>query len=663
MKMAARNTLRRSSVSLAGNAAPSRVRSGRSVSARRDLCISGRRAGEAMPAGTRGKSPAAIARSIFLLVMLGVAYASAGLAQVTVTATVDRTRLGLNEDFTLSVEVTGSNAGQPSLPEMESFARLAGTSSSQSIQIVNGRMSSSHTYHYTFIAIASGSFAIGPVEVEAGGQVYRSQPIRIEILPAAGGQPSAPGAPAPQADPNVTADGSLFLRAEVDRKQVFVNQPVIVTFKIYTARNVRNYGNAKLPTFTGFWVEDYPMLRQPRTYQQVINGQRYLVAEVKRTAIFPQTAGRGTIESMSLDCEVTAAQRRRPRDIFDSFFDDPIFAPVERVTIASRPVAIEVLPLPAAGKPAEFVGAVGNYTLNATVDRSAVKANEAITLTVKIAGQGNIKTLPAPAPELPADFEVYDPKVSQNIEHGDTQITGSKTWEYVMVPRYAGTHVIKPITFAYFDPRAKQYTTASTKPITLTIAPGTTEYATATFGGTSKEDVRLLGQDIRFIVTSAAPLQRLGAVNFTSAWFLALLVLPVAGFLGALVWQRQQAKLATNVAYARNRRAAAAAQRQLKAAKKRLQANDNKGFYAEVQRALMGFLGNKLNVAEAGLVTDHIEQLLKEKNVAPALISDYLNCLHTCDYQRFAPASSNGAEMQQFYQQAAGVLEQLEDAL
>ncbi|MDZ7266386.1 MAG: BatD family protein [candidate division KSB1 bacterium] len=602
-------------------------------------------------------------RAILLLAIGGVVLASNSLAQVTVTATVDRTRIGLNEDFTLSVEVSGGNAGEPQLPAMESFARLAGTSSSQSIQIINGRMSSSHTYHYTFIAVATGSFEIGPVEVAAGGQTYRSAPIRIEILPAAGGPPAAPGAPPPQTDPGVTADGSLFLRAEVDRKQVYVNQPVIVTFKIYTARNVRNYGNARLPTFTGFWVEDFPMPRQPRTYQQVINGQRYLVAEVKRTAIFPQTAGRSTIEAMSLDCEVAVAQRRRPRDLFDSFFDDPFFAPFERVTIASRPVTIEVLPLPAAGKPAGFAGAVGNYTLSATVDRSTLKVNEAITLTVKISGQGNIKTLPAPAPELPPDFEVYDPKVSQDVEHGETQISGSKTWEYVMVPRFAGTHVLKPITFAYFDPRTRQYVTASSKPITLTVDPGTGEYSAVTLGGASKEDVRLLGQDIRFIAINAAPLQRLGAANYTSAWFVTLLVLPVAGFLGALVWQRHQAKLASNVAYARSRRAAAAAQRQLKAARKRLQANDSKGFYAEVQRALTGFLGNKLNVAEAGLVTERIEQLLREKNVAPALISDYLNCLYTCDYQRFAPATATSAEMQQFYQQAAAVLEQLEDAL
>ncbi|KAA0230398.1 protein BatD [candidate division KSB1 bacterium] len=586
-------------------------------------------------------------------------------AQVTVTATIDRTQIGLNEDFTLSVEVSGSNAGKPQLPAMENFAQLAGTSSSQSIQIINGRMSSSHTYHYTFIAIAAGKFEIGPVEVEAGGQVYRSQPIRIEIAQsAAGGQPSAPGAgPAPQTDPNVKAESSIFLRAEVDRKQVYQNQPVIVTFKIYTARNIRNYGNAKIPSFTGFWVEDYSMPRQPRTYQQVINGQRFLVAEVKRTALFPQSAGKNTIESMSLECEVQAQSRRRSRDLFDNFFDDPFFAPMERVAIASRPVEIEVLPLPAAGKPANFSGVVGDYSITASVDRTTAKANEAITLKVRIAGQGNIKTLPPPQIDLPLDFEVYDPKVSQQVDTEDAQISGSKTWEYVLVPRYAGAHEIKPIALHYFNPRAKQYAVASTKPIALTIEPGSAEYANAAFGGASKEDVKLLGQDIRFIAIGALPLQRMGARNYTSAWFLTLLALPVLGFIGAWFWQRHQAKLTTNVAYARSRKATRAAQKQLHTAKKLLQANDSKGFYAEVQRALMGFLGNKLNVAEAGLVTDDIAQLLQGKNVAPELISNYLACLHNCDFQRFAPATATGGEMQQFYDKARGVIEELEDVL
>ncbi len=586
-------------------------------------------------------------------------------AQVTVTATIDQTHIGLNEDFTLSIEVSGSNAGQPQLPEMESFARLAGTSSSQSIQIINGRMSSSHTYHYTFIAIAAGKFEIGPVEVEAGGQVYRSQPIRIEIAQgAAGGQPPAPGAaPAPKTDPSVKAESSIFLRAEVDRKQVYQNQPVIVTFKIYTARNIRNYGNAKIPSFTGFWVEDYPMPQQPRTYQQMINGQRFLVAEIKRTALFPQSAGKITIESMSLECEVQAPSRRRTRDLFDSFFDDPFFAPMERVAIASRPVEIDVLPLPAAGKPANFSGAVGEYSISASVDRTTAKANEAITLKVRVAGQGNIKTLPPPQMDLPVDFEVYDPKVSQQVDAGETQISGSKTWEYVLVPRYAGTHEIKPIALHYFDPRTKQYAVANTKPITLSIEPGSAEYANTAFGGASKEDVKLLGQDIRFIAIGALPLQRVGARNYTSAWFLTLLALPVLGFMSAWFWQRHQAKLTTNVAYARSRKATRTAQKQLHTAKKLLQANDSKGFYAEVQRALMGFLGNKLNVAEAGLVTDDIAQLLQGKNVAPELISNYLACLHTCDFQRFAPATANGGEMQQFYDKARSVIEELEDAL
>lgn len=588
----------------------------------------------------------------------------ASYAQVTVTATIDRTQIGLNEDFTLSVEVSGSNAGKPQLPEMENFAQLAGTSSSQSIQIINGRMSSSHTYHYTFIAIAAGKFEIGPVEVEAGGQVYRSQPIRVEIAQGAAAQPSAPGAgPAPQTDPNVKAESSIFLRAEVDRKQVYQNQPVIVTFKIYTARNIRNYGNAKIPSFTGFWVEDYPMPRQPRTYQQVINGQRFLVAEVKRTALFPQSAGKNTIESMSLECEVQAQSRRRSRDLFDNFFDDPFFAPMERVAIASRPVEIEVLPLPAAGKPANFSGVVGDYSITASVDRATAKANEAITLKVRIAGQGNIKTLPPPQLDLPSDFEVYDPKVSQQVDTEDAQISGSKSWEYVLVPRYAGTHEIKPIELHYFNPRAKQYAVARTKPIALTIEPGSAEYANAAFGGASKEDVKLLGQDIRFIAIGALPFQQMGARNYTSAWFLTLFALPVLGFIGAWFWQRHQAKLTTNVAYARSRKATRAAQKQLHTAKKLLQANDSKGFYAEVQRALMGFLGNKLNVAEAGLVTDDIAQLLQGKNVAPELISNYLACLHTCDFQRFAPATANGGEMQQFYDKARGVIEELEDAL
>lgn len=591
-------------------------------------------------------------------------FSSLPAQNVAVTATVDRTTIGLNEDFALNVEISG-NGGEPKLPEMEAFASLAGTSTSTNIQMINGRFSQSVTYQYTFFAKTVGKFTIGAVEVESKGQVYRSQPITIEIVAgsAATPQQTPPAAGRGQqteAPPNL--EGNIYLDAKVDRSRVYQNEPVVVRYRIYTRLNISSYGISSLPNYSGFWAEDFPMPQQPQTHREVINGQTYLVAEIKKTAVFPQSVGRKKLEPLVIECEVQMP-RRRSRDIFDQFFDDPFTARTTRQRITSRPVEIEVLPLPDEGKPANFSGAVGNFSLTASVDKAQVKANEAISLKVKVSGTGNIKVLPNPKIDLPGDFEVYDPKLAENINHDNDQISGSKTWEYVIVPRFQGSHEIKPITLSYFDPRAKIYKTASSAPILLTVEKGAGDFSPVVGGGVSKEDVRLLGQDIRFIATAALPFSKANTTFYAQPLFLTAMFLPVMALLLSLVYQRHQEKLSTNVAYARSRKAGSLAQKQLATAKKLLQKNEEKGFYAEVQRALLGFLGNKLNVAEAGFITDDVERMLNEKNVNAEVIRGYLDCLHTCDFQRFAPASSNGKAMQEFYEQARRALEAMEKAL
>jgi hypothetical protein len=583
-------------------------------------------------------------------------------AQVNVTATVDRTRIGLNEEFFLVVEISGGS-GDPRLPDMNAFAAVMGTSTSTSIQMAGGRISQSVTHQYTLVAQTAGKFTIGAVEVESKGQVYRSQPIEIEIVAGSTSQQqSGAGRGQQQSEAPPDLEGNLYLEAKLDRSRVYQNEQVVIRYRIYTRLNISSYGISALPNYSGFWAEDFPMQQQPPTRREVINGQTYLVAEIKKTALFPQAVGKKKLEPLVIECEVQMP-RRRSRDIFDQFFDDPFLRNTTRQRLSSRPVEIEVLPLPEEGQPANFSGAVGNFTLTATADRTQVKTNEAVSLKVRVSGAGNIKVLPAPRIDLPADFEVYDPKVAENLDHDNDQISGSKTWEYVIVPRFPGSHEIKPVILSYFDPRAKAYKTASVAPIILTVEKGASDFSPVIGGGVSKEDVRLLGQDIRFISAAALPFKKINDTFHTGSLFFTLLALPVLGLLAALVYQRHQEKLSTNVAYARSRKAGGMAQKQLAAARKFLQKGDEKNFYAEIQRALLGFLGNKLNVAEAGLITDDVARMLTEKRVGSEIIQEYLNCLQTCDFVRFAPAASNGKAMQEFYEQSRRALEAMEKAL
>lgn len=587
-------------------------------------------------------------------------------ADITITATVDQQRVGLQEQFTLSVEITGSEAsrvGDPALPAMEPFAAYAGVSTSQSIQLINGRMSVSRTYNYAFIATTAGKHEIGPVVVEYKGEKFSSQPFTIEIVQQTG-QPQAQQrgqAQAPAAE-GTDLSGALFIKAQVDRRRVFQNEPVVVSYKVYTRVTVSSYGISQLPNFSGFWAEDFPLPPQPKTTQEVIDGQRFLVAEIKRVALFPQSVGKKNLEPLKIECDVQVQNRRRRNDIFDSFFDDPFMNRTVRRAVASSPVEIEVEPLPEAGKPAGFSGAVGNYDISATLDKSVVKTNEAITLKVVVRGTGNLRVLSAPKLDVPADFETYEPKIDQSIKYDNNRVSGSKTFEYVLVPRSAGDIELKPVRLSFFEPGSRSYKTVSSPLLALNVEKGSEEF-TAVGGGLSKEDVRLIGQDIRFISTAPLPFHRIGEAFHKSPIFYAMVISPVFALGLTLLYRRHQEKLSTNVAYARQRQAGRVAGKHLRAARSLLGKQDSKAFYAEAQRALMSFIGNKLNVAEAGLITDSLAGMLQERKVPQEIIEAYVRCLQTCDFKRFAPGETAETEMNEFIAQAGEALEKMERAL
>lgn len=579
-------------------------------------------------------------------------------AEIEISTSVDRTVIGLNQNFTLTVEISGEKAnsvGDPQLPDISAFAiELGSSGTSQNIQIINGRMSVSRSISFIYQATTLGKFTIAPAVIKLGGQEYRSRPIQIEIVQAAQPQPKAAPRQTPTSPLEPTPDQSmgenLFLKAFVNnKKRVYVNEPVILSYKIYTRLSVTQYGINKLPTTAGFWVEEFPMDQQPRTYEELVDGKKYIVAEIKRMALFPTDAGSKNIGPMEIECDVRVQTRRR--SIFDSFFDDPFFGRTVRQVVSSKPVTIDVLPLPPEGKPDAFSGLVGQFDISANVDKPLVKTNEALSLNVKISGKGNIKMIPPPPIELPADFEKYEPKVSENISRTENGITGSKSYEYVLIPRYPGWQKIKSIMFSYFDVASGQYKIIRTPELNINVEKGSDEFLTVT-AGLSKEEVKLLGKDIRFIQLNTAPFQKIGSYFYKNFYFILILVLPILIIFSSSGYRWHLDKLSENVAYARSRRANQMAMKRLQKARKLLSEKTQKEFYAEISNSLMGFLGDKFNISAAGIITDEVEGLMKSNNVEQEVIKQYLSSLQICDYQRFAPSAAKLEDMKGFFDQA-----------
>jgi hypothetical protein len=603
---------------------------------------------------------------IIFVLMIGNFYPLRS-AEIEISTSVDRTVIGLNQTFTLTVDISGekaNNAGDPQMPDVSDFATYMGSSgTSSNIQIINGRMSVSKSISFTYMAMTLGKFTILPAVLKLGDKEYRSQPIQIEIVKAPQ-QPQAqqrrtPRTPSDQPQ-DQTIENNLFLRVSANKRRVYVNEPVVLSYKIYTRVSVTQYGINKAPETAGFWVEEFPIGNQPRTYEEIVDDKKFIVAEIKRMALFPTDAGTKNISPMQIECDVRVQTRRR--SIFDSFFDDPFFGRTVRQVVNSRPVTIEVLPLPQEGKPANFTGLVGNFNISANVDKQTVKTNEAISLNIKISGNGNVKMIPAPKVELPPDFEKYEPKVSEKIDRTENSVSGYKAYEYVLIPRHPGLQKIKPVLFSYFDVATKQYKLLRTSEIIVNVEKGSDEFMTVT-SGLSKEEIKLIGEDILFIQLSNVQFNKIGSFFYKKFYFILILLFPILVVVSSLGYRRYLDKLSENVAYARSRKANQLAMKRLHKAKTLLSEKTQKEFYAEISNSLMGFLGDKFNIAAAGIITNEVEELMQTRGVDGQVIRQYLSCLQICDYQRFAPSNAKLDEMKKFFDQAKQAIVALEKVI
>ncbi|MBN2105552.1 protein BatD [bacterium] len=597
--------------------------------------------------------------NIFISILLFGTFCCGLASDLSVKAYVDKTVISQHQQFTLTVELSGqgaNKAGNPQLPEMDAFASFLGSGSSQNIQFINGKMSVSKVLNFHFQATVAGKHQIGPVIVQYNEKQYRTDPIDIEIKQVQGGRPSTPK----QKQNKIAPEGStedLFVEAVADKKRVYQNEPVTITYKIYTRLQVSSFGFTKEPETTGFWKEDYELPNQPVTSKEVVNGKQYTVATIKKQALFPMTPGEKTIDPLVITCEVRV--QRRSRDPFGDFFNDPFFGRTEQVRVPSNSLTIKVMPLPETGKPDNFSGAVGQYKINAWVDKSEVKTNEAITYKVKITGEGGIHILPDPEVNFSGDFETYTPKVSELIQRKTVPISGSKTYEYVLVPRFAGLQKIDPVTYSYFNTRTNAYQILKTDPIQIEVIKGDETFSIVS-SGASKEEVKWRGQDIRFIKTETGNFKKVDDAFYNAPLFWLIMFTPILELIGVLRYRRYLNRIHGDVAYAREKRASRAARKRLVKARSLLHPESQKAFYAEVGKALMGFLGDKLNIAEAGMISDDVKTVLAKRGVGASVINKIFSVLETCDFQRFAPSDASESDMRDFLKQAEISMSQLD---
>jgi hypothetical protein len=571
----------------------------------------------------------------------------------TFTATVSPASVGVGDRFQVSFTFSGTEANVSGFrpPDLSQFVVLGGPSQSTSMQFINGRSSASVSYTYVLSSRQQGKFTIGAASVEYRGSTLRSNPVTVDIVE---GKPR-------QTPEQEAGSENVFVRVTADKQRVRRGEQLTLTYKLYTLVQVSTYNISKSPQYEGFWVEEIEQSSSPTLGLETYEGKQYRVATIRRSALFPTRTGLLRIEPMEVKCAVHLPGQRSSNDPF-SLFNDPFFQrlrPIE-MELRTNALTITVDSLPA-GAPAHFEGAVGKFTLTASVDKQEVKAGDPVTLKVTVSGSGNVKLLTLPQPQLPADLESYEPKVSENISREGGVVRGRKSADYLLIPRNAGRRVIEPMKFTYFDLEKQSYMTLTSPRFEITVTPGRELAGGAAMA--SKTDVQLLGDDIRFIKLSAGEFRPLQSSPFAGTGIYLGIAAPPALFLGALVYRRSIERSRRNRGSERARRAAREAAKRLKLAKKLLAAGNAESYHAEISNALMGYLESKLHRSRSTLTLEDALAELQRRGVGADATGQLQSCVERAEYARFAPGADTREARLDAYESAAAAIERIEESL
>lgn len=556
---------------------------------------------------------------------------------LSLQVTLSPDTIGLDGQAVLQVQVNGGTQSipdldMPSLPAFEVYSQ----GRSSNISIINGQVSASVSYTYVLMPQKAGVFPIDGIAIVVDNQRYVGNMVTLTVLNR--GQATSPKLEQHASD----AEGGtrdLFLVASVDKKNPYVNDQVTLSLKFYLG--VQNYSSPELnePTTTGFWAEP---LGNGTPYMEKVKGRNYRVFEIKY-ALFPTQSGDLTIGRAAVSTTVASPTQRR--DPFDMFGD--LLTRGDQVTVRSEPVTLNVRPIPTAGKPADFSGTIGRYSIEAKADKTDAEVNEPVTVTIKITGQGNIKSVGEPAiPDLP-DFRVYRASSNESMTKLQDKLGGTKGYEEVFIPKRAGLLEIPALSLSVFNPENSRYETITSRPISLNVKKPE--------GYVSSPDVPYSGpsttlgneaQDIRFIRSNLGTTQPVGRLVLFSPLYLFVNGLPLALLAGLVVARKRRERLATDIGYARSRGASRMAHKRLAKARSLARLESAREFYAELSLSLIAYVADKLNISPYGLTSDQVADLLRQKSGDEKLVADAVGFLHQCDFARFAPADLKAADLQ-----------------
>ncbi len=539
-----------------------------------------------------------------------------------------------------------ANASDFSAPNLSDFDILSGPnqSQSQSISFVNGKTSQEINITLTYILAPKkvGKFTIAPAKINVNGKTYQSNSVTIEVVQGTANNNQQNNQQNAQNQSNNTSTdegNNIYVSVIPNKTTLYKGEQLTATVKIFTKYDIAGFEDVQFPSWNGFFKQEIPTPDQVTLNKENINGQIYYTAVLQKVVLQPQKNGKLVIEPAKFDIVIVKqVQRTNRRSIFDDFFNSGMQR--FKVSVKSKPVTINVKELPT--PPKDFDGAVGSFNFAASIDKNNVKENDAISLKVKIWGNGNLKLINEPKLIFPPDFELFDDaKISDNIKNTTEGTNGSRIYEYVFSPRHAGDYKIPPFNFVYFDPNLKKYKTFSSNEFNIHVEKGNDDSheVTGIISGTTKQDIQYIGKDIRFIKTGNINLKEKNKFLFGSNFFVSIYLLSLLIFAILFIIRRKHIKDSSDIALMKNKKANKVAKKHLKNASISLKNNEKNKFYDDIAKALWGYIADKLSISGANLNKDNIEATLLNYNANSTIMKEFLELLEVCEYERYSPDS------------------------
>ncbi len=580
-----------------------------------------------------------------LLLTVGLLFSQTG-DEVTFEMKLSKEKLGINERLRVEFAMNkdGDNFNPPSF---DGFRVVMGPSQSISSSWVNGKRTFSKSYSYILKPTQQGTFTIGQATIEIAGKTYKTLPNRVVITPAV----DNPNAPKTADD---VADESLHLVAEVSKANPYLNEAVTVVYKLYISPNisVTNFRPLDSPKYNNFWSQDIPVTKY-NTQNTTFKGKPYRSVILKRMVLYPQKSGRLDIEPLSLEIYVDVPTNRR------DFFGGRIYTQANK-TVSAGKRSLNVQPLPEAGKPPNFSGAVGEFSFTVTTSKTSLNASESLQAKVEVNGKGNLKLFQLPEPELPSALEVYEPEFEENVRTTTSGMQGKISNNYTIVPSFRGRYPIPSISFSYFNPKTASYKTLSSEEITVNVLEGPADNLQTTPGITGRQKIPITsGNQFHFIKTQSDLSTISSSYFFGSKTFYLLLFGPLVFIPLVMFYRKKRAANAANVEGNRLKTANRLARKYLSTAKKEL--NNKEGFYVALEKALHNYLKAKLKIETSEFSKERIVGLLNDQNVDETTISQFIELLTSCEMARYSPITN--VQMKEDYKKASTVISKLDKQL